>query len=259
LDTSRLIGLSVEHISYGTGEIVAADDKHIQVRFISGELRKYQFPQAFASYLCIDDETLMSEILEEERVRKQNADAKKANLRNRTEAELQQKAVASMNKRGNKGGNRTAHPNMEKPHSYDGLIIDKNTSFKTHAETLNTCFGYHYVHFQKAYKGLENGYAVWFPRIAKKVGSQYMSSDNYWGWLNIISENGDTITQMDNPDYPYSGGEPDKNKRIIFARFEGDDRYRFVGIYIFENRFSNGESFKRIGTKFDTKTMKIIE
>ena len=145
------------------------------------------------------------------------------------------------------------------PHSYDGVILDRNISYYTHAEALNTCFGYHYVHFQKAYKDLNNGYAVWFPRIAKKVGSQYLSSDSYWGWLNIMSENGDTITQMDNPDFPYSGEGPDKNMRIIFARFEEDNKYRFVGIYKFEKRISNGEIFIRIGTKLDTKTMKIVE
>ena len=115
------------------------------------------------------------------------------------------------------------------------------------------------MQFQKAYKDLGNGYAVWFPRIAKKVGNQYLSSDNYWGWLNIITNNGDTITQMDNPDFPYLGGSPDKNKRIIFARFEGDNKYRFVGIYQFVRRIVSGETFERIGTKLDTKTMKIIE
>ena len=92
-----------------------------------------------------------------------------------------------------------------------------------------------------------------------EVGTDYLSSDSYWGWLNIMSEDGDTITQMDNPDFPYSGEGPDKNMRIIFARFEGDNKYRFVGIYKFEKRISNGEIFIRIGTKLDTKTMKIVE
>ena len=95
------------------------------------------------------------------------------------------------------------------------------TTFSTHADVLNNCFGFHYKHYQKAYKDLENGYAVWFPRIARKAGDQYMSSDDYWGWLNILSDSGETITQMDNPDFPYTGeGGPDNNKRLIFGYVE---------------------------------------
>ena len=259
MDASKLIGYSVEHISYGTGIIISVNDGRIQVQFASGETKKYQYPQAFTAYLKLSNESLMSEILKDAEVQKQKEDAEKAKLRAKRESELRIMTVPSKTMERMHAVNRPAPKSKEEPGSYDGRIIDRNTAFFTHAEMLNTCFGYHYKHFQKAYKGLDNGYAVWFPRIAKKVGSQYLSSDSYWGWLNIISENGDTITQLDNPDFPYSGGGPDKNKRIIFARFEGDDRYRFIGVYVFEKRLSNGESFTRIGTKFDTKTMKIIE
>ena len=71
MDTSRIVGQSVTHISYGAGKIVSANDKQIQVQFESGELKKYQYPQAFISYLQIDDKSLMSEILIEEQIRKQ--------------------------------------------------------------------------------------------------------------------------------------------------------------------------------------------
>ena len=134
------------------------------------------------------------------------------------------------------------------------------TTFSTHADVLNDCFGFHYKHYQKAYKDLENGYAVWFPRIARKAGNQYMSSDDYWGWLNILSDSGETITQMDNPDFPYAGeGRLDNNKRLIFARFDKDVGYRFIGVFVFKERIRNGESFMRIGTVFDTSSMTIIQ
>lgn len=257
MDSLRIVGHNVTHISYGVGKIVSANDKQVQVQFESGELKRFQYPQAFVSYLRIDDEALMSEILTEEQLRKQREDIEKAKLREKQETEKQHITVSSITT----GKKQVKKSSVLKtmPRSYDGVILDRNISYYTHAEALNTCFGYHYVNFQKAYKDLDNGYAVWFPRIAKKVGSQYLSSDSYWGWLNIMSENGDTITQMDNPDFPYSGEGPDKNKRIIFARFEGDKKYRFVGVYKFEKRISNGEIFTRIGTKLDTKSMKIIE
>lgn len=259
MDTSKIIGHGVTHISYGIGKIVSANNKQIQVLFTSGELKRYQYPQAFVSYLQIDDKSLMLEILREESARQQKEEEEKKKLRAKQEADRQLTAFTEKNKNRKQTGNRYSSGSKEEAHTYNGRILDLNSSFYTHAEALNSCFGYQYVHFQKAYKNLDNGYAVWFPRIAKMVGGQYLSSDQYWGWVNIISENGDTITQIDNPDYPYSGGEPDKNKRIIFARFEGDNKYRFVGVYIFKQRFSNGESFKRIGTKFDTKTMEIIK
>ena len=56
MNTSSLIGHSVTHISYGPGEILTANDKLVMVRFETGEYRKFQFPQAFASYLTIDDD-----------------------------------------------------------------------------------------------------------------------------------------------------------------------------------------------------------
>ena len=259
MDISKIIGHGVTHISYGAGKIVSANNKQVQVLFTSGELKRYQYPQAFVSYLRIDDKSLMSEILREEAARQQKEDEEKKKHREKQEAVRQLTAFSTKNTNRKQTENRFSSRNMEEPKDFNGRIIDLNSSFSTHAEALNSCFGYHYVQFQKAYKNLDNGYAVWFPRIARRVGNQYLSSDQYWGWLNIISENGDTITQMDNPDYPYAGGEPDKNKRVIFARFEGDNKYRFVGVYIFVQRFSNGESFKRIGIKLDTKTMKIIE
>ena len=203
----------------------------------------------------LEDE--IKKIIEEGYNKKEDEEKKK--LRAKQEEDRKPTVLSPKNKNTKQTGNRSFYGAKEEPHAYDGGTIDLNTSFYTHAEALNSCFGYHYVHFQKAYKNLDNGYAVWFPRIAKRVGSQYLSSDQYWGWVNILSENGNTITQMDNPDYPSSGGEPDKNKRIIFARFEGDNMYRFVGVYIFKQRLSNGKSFTRIGTKLDTKTMKIIE
>ena len=51
----------------------------------------------------------------------------------------------------------------------------------------------------------------------------------------------------------------DKNRRIIFARFDNDNRYRFIGVYAYPKRIENGYAFSRIATMFDTKRMKIID
>ena len=69
MDTSKLIGQSVKHVTYGSGKIAAIDDKYIQIIFDRGESKRFQFPQVFVSYLKIEDASLMSEILMEEQKR----------------------------------------------------------------------------------------------------------------------------------------------------------------------------------------------
>lgn len=267
MDTSKLIGHSVKHVTYGSGKIASVNDKYIKVIFDQGEAKRFQFPQAFISFLKVEDASLMSEILMEEQKRisadrrkKEEAENKRALVKS-AEVSAQgglydnkQKTVEHVTK-----NNEKYKDNVTQGISGNG-IIDLKTSFTTHADVLNRCFGFHYKHYQKAYKDLENGYAVWFPRIARKTGDQYLSSDDYWGWLNILSDSGDTITQMDNPDFPYSGeGGPDENKRIIFARFDRDVGYRFIGVFAFTERIQNGDRYTRIGSVFDTRAMKIIQ
>ena len=69
IDTSKLIGKIVKHVTYGSGKIAAINDKYIQIIFDRGESKRFQFPQVFVSYLKIEDTSLMSEILMEEQKR----------------------------------------------------------------------------------------------------------------------------------------------------------------------------------------------
>ena len=267
MNTSSLIGHSVTHISYGPGEILTANDKLVMVRFETGEYRKFQFPQAFASYLTIDDDSLQAEVLDIDKERKQQADAEKmqkgaenAAEEARRTNEAKSLAVAPQKASRPKLARGPKTVNMTEVHMYGDGIIGPETSFATHADVLNTLFGYRYKHFQKAYKNLENGYGVWFPNIASRVGDKYLSSDEYWGWVNILSDAGDTVTQIDNPEYTYSGtGEPDKNKCFIFARFERNKRYTFIGLFGPARRAGNKTIRTRIGEIVDIKNMKILQ
>ena len=225
MDTSKLIGQSVKHVTYGSGKIASVNDKYIQVVFDRGESKRFQFPQVFVSYLKVEDASLMSEIFMEEQKRMMAEQSKKEKLINIGISEKPEEVNVrgSLHDKKQKAEERVLPNNVRYSDNAEqgiswGRIINLKTSFSTHADVLNNCFGFHYKHYQKAYKDLENGYAVWFPRIARKAGDQYMSSDDYWGWLNILSDSGETITQMDNPDFPYTGeGGPDNNKRLIFA------------------------------------------
>ena len=183
MNTSSLIGHSVTHISYGPGEILIANDKLVMVRFETGEYKKFQFPQAFASYLTIDDDTLQAEILDIDKERKRQADAEKIQKEAENAAEeshrineAKARAVAPQKASRQKLYSGPKTIDMTEVHMYGDGIIGPETSFATHADVLNTLFGYRYKHYQKASKDLGNGYKVWFPNIATKIVDQCLSS-----------------------------------------------------------------------------------
>ena len=93
-----------------------------------------------------------------------------------------------------------------------------------------------------------------------KAWGEYVSTDSFSGWVNILSDDQKTLTQIDYPIYPNpQNKEHDPNKRIVFAKFEKDKCYRFIGIYADEKRVDNGFEYTRIGTRLDTSLMRIIE
>lgn len=267
MNTSTLIGHTVTHIAYGSGEIIDANEKLITVQYKSGSPKKYQFPKAFVSYLTIDDESMQADILEIEREQRIQTEAEKKQqeaIKAAQEANHihEAKAFANHTPKSSKSkesrGQKTV--DMKEVYMYGDGIIGPKTSFATHADVLNSLFGFNYKSYQKAFKHLENGYSVWFPNIATRVGDKYLSSDDYWGWVNILSDSGDTITQIDNTNYTYdSQGEPDKSKCFIFAKFERNKRYTFIGLFGPAKRIDNTTVRTRIGKVVDLKNHRIIE
>lgn len=199
MDIQKLVGHSVTHQSFGTGRILSVNDTQVVVDFDAKGIKKLQFPQTFASFMRIDDEHLQSEILvleekrkAEERRQKQIEAEKISHLKAMNE--VQSHAPARTDLIGNQLQNRTERVgtggSKTDPYYYGDILVAQKTSFATHADVFNACFGFDYKHYQKAYKDLGNGYAVWFPCIARRIGDQYISTDNYSGWVNILSERG---------------------------------------------------------------------
>lgn len=250
--------------SFGSGEITSVIGNKLRVIFEAGDIKVFKFPQALIAYLEIDDVSLMPAILEVERQRKMKEDFRRKKeeeereLRAKQEAEKSQTRPSAERFGWNRGTYRVISGDREEPRMYREGIIGPGTSFATHADALNSCFRFHYKQYQKAYKKVGNGYAVWFPNIARKIGDQFVSSDEYWGWLNVLSDSGDTMTEFENPDYTGSSA-PDKNRRIIFAHFNNDRGYRFIGVYAYSKRVEKGYAYTRIATMFDTKRMRIID
>lgn len=266
MDIQELIGHNVTHKSFGTGRILSVTETWIEVEFVTKGTKKVQFPQTFASYMRIDDEYLQSKIIALEEKRKADESRQKqieAEKRAYVQAQYETKNQSNIRKESegdwlkSKSSRSGITETKAEIYYYGEGIIGPKTSFATHADALNACFGFKYKHFQKAYKDLENGYAVWFPNIARKIDDQYISTDDYFGWINILSDSGDTITQIDKTHS--EPGRRDNNKRVIFARFDNNKRYTFIGVFVFQERINNGHRYVRIGTIFDTKNLKIVE
>jgi hypothetical protein len=140
-------------------------------------------------------------------------------------------------------------------------FLNNGDIFRTHADVLNECFGFQCRQYQRAYKVLDENYAIWFPTIAKRIEGEYGASDNSYGWVNVISEHNTLITEKNE--------EKSKNKireakyeldRFVFAKF--GKGYTFIGVFRPESvaePWKTGYRYKLIGTKVDLKTMKILE
>ena len=249
MDILEILGHKVTHPSWGIGKIVSADDRYICAEFDNIGMKQFQFPKAFTSFLTIDDDLLQAAILEEYTKCKQE-EKKSATAPN--DFPSFKKAAPVTNKQ-----------ELDiKDSQYKGRILEIGNSFSTHAEALNECFGFSYKHYQMAYKNLGNGYAVWFPSIAKKLWGEYISTDDYTGWVNVLSDDRKKLIQIDNEKYNKNEireKEPDLNKRLVFAKFEEEKRYKFIGVYGSEKRIDEGFEYTCLGTKFDTASWKIIE
>lgn len=253
-----LIGARVRHKSLGAGTITDEKPGYVKVRFNHNDAEiKFAYTFAFEKFLTFESAELQKAAMAAfAEMNKKRQDELRRQEEQRKKAYRQPLPVQTT--KGSRTASKPAPGVKEMPYMYGDGIIGPKTSFATHADALNACFEFHYKHFQKAYKDLGNGYAVWFPNIARKADGQYMSSDTYWGWLNILSDSGDTITEMDNPEYPGFVG-PDANKRIVFARFDNDKRYRFIGVYANPKRVENANRYTRVATMLDTRRMVFID
>lgn len=252
MDIKKLIGHRVTHITWGFGSITQADDNYVWVEFDECGLKKYQYPKAFTTFLTIDDSLIQAEILEDAKILEEKKRALSSAKKVSYQRQISQPGRSA-------GTVRDSRGDLIKEKKFEGRILELGVSFSTHAEALNTCFGTKYKHYQKAYKELGGEYAVWFPSIARKVLGEYVSTDSYSGWVNILSEDQKTLLQVDNPIYGTSEIKHCPDKRIVFAKFEGDQRYRFIGIYRSEKRVKNGFEHTRLGTKIDTVTLQILD
>lgn len=237
----NIIGMEVINKKFGKGTVADIVDGRVRVLFPVREV-KFVYPKAFADgYLTIEDKTIQDELvrlaIEEENRKNEEKAAKK----------LEQEKKADEEKK------------LRKNHR---SVVRRGDTFATHAEALNECFGYDYKHFQRAYLKVDDSTAVWFPSIARRVMGEFIAADNSFGWLNVLAEN-DTILYSKNVEDANKNSDDidiDTRDRYIFAKFDGDTCYTFIGVYSAEQKVTeNGFKHVRIGTAVNLDTMTIIE
>lgn len=248
MNSEILLGHKVHHKSWGAGRIYKTEDKYVWVDFETDGEKKFQFPKAFASFLTLDDDALQAELLEEnERISEVEKAEKKL-----AEAATKVKPITQIS------APRSEHTAANNGVAFNGHILEIGNTFNTHAEVFNKCFGYNYKHYQMAYKNIGNGYAVWFPSIAKQGIHGLVPTDTYTGWKNSLHDDNKKLIQYDK-EKNTGNKDPDLNKRLVFAKFDNGQGYKLIGVYGSEKRVEGGFEYTRLGTKFDIDSFQIID
>ncbi|MFT8890113.1 MAG: AbaSI family restriction endonuclease [Ethanoligenens sp.] len=126
------------------------------------------------------------------------------------------------------------------------LSIFDNFRFDTIAASCR-CFGKHYKNMQRSFFNIGQNYHIWCPQLAVDKGNTLQAASA--GWLNILSDNWKTITEINTEGR--MGKLEENNSRITFAKSRdvlGRNAYRFIGVYRYSAEESDGSTriYKRI-------------
>lgn len=242
----ELVGINVIHKAFGIGTVKEILDGKITIEFEQCE-KQFVFPDVFEKFLKVEDDSLQNKLLKliEEKKAAEQAEKEKiiAEQEEKRKQELKQKAERK---------NTRVEPTKD--------ILSKGDYFHTHADALNACFGYQYEHYQPGFKVIDDKYSAWFPTVARRVGTSYTSTDNSYGWVNILSENDTVITEKNEDSAKNTVRDPKfELDRFVFAKY--DEGYTFVGVYRPESTpmpWETGYRYKLVGTKVDLKKMLVL-
>lgn len=136
---------------------------------------------------------------------------------------------------------------------YDNLQFAKITD-------IAKCFGRNYKAMQTSTFFTNSNTLVWCPKLAVEIDGELRAPSSA-GWLNVLSENWDTITTI----VPNDKEHNEKYRRpdldiLIFAQSKnslGQTAYRFLGVYAFEESENNNKkiTYKRISEKYELPSL----
>ena len=135
------------------------------------------------------------------------------------------------------------------------IRVNDGNKFRRIVDVMNSCFGKHYEGCQKSFMYVDEhqNYTVWFPKMAVKKNGVYKALANAKGWLNILSDDGETIIEEKKND-TRSGAADGKGglPRYTFGYFP-EEGYVFLGIFqVDRDRTRKGHwEFKRVSAEAD--------
>ena len=117
------------------------------------------------------------------------------------------------------------------------------------------CFGRNYKAMQASTFFVNPDTLVWCPKLAVEIGGELRAPSSA-GWLNVLSENWETITTFVPEDREHNEKYRKPNLNIlIFAQSKnnlGQTTYRFLGVYAFDkiDPFGNEITYRRIAETY---------
>lgn len=154
-------------------------------------------------------------------------------------------------------------------HRLNSISVDEGHLFPKIVDVMNSCFGKTWRGCRKNFIPLNDGsgYVVWFPKMAKKHGDEFIPFDKKLGWLNRLSDDGTLLIEEHTNDPRSSISENEKLPRYVFGYYKDGtyrngkvqagekDGYRFLGVFqmdIENSDFQQGHRiYHKIGDKVD--------
>ena len=137
------------------------------------------------------------------------------------------------------------------------LSFHENLQFSKIVD-IAKCFRKNYKAMQSSTFFIDNSTVIWCPKLAVEINGN-LKAPSAAGWLNILSEQWDTITTLVPDDKEHLEKFRNPNlKNLVFAQSKntlGQVMYRFLGVYVFEKSEENHKKiiYKRVSEIYELK------
>lgn len=123
------------------------------------------------------------------------------------------------------------------------------------------CFGREYKGMQASTFFINKKTLIWCPKLAVEINGE-LKAPSSAGWLNVLSENWDTITTIvpEDKEHQEKYRKPDLDI-LFFAQSKnnlGQTTYRFLGVYMFDKSVNNDKKiiYRRVSEKYQLLSTK---
>lgn len=139
------------------------------------------------------------------------------------------------------------------------IQVDEERVFPYIVNVMNGCFGKNFTSVYSCqryyFNHIDSDHMVWFPKLAVKKNGKYMAPSESKGWLNILSDDGETIIE-EKEDDPRSASDDEDGRlpRYTFGKVQKKG-YIFLGVFVadMEKCVPGHWEYKRIATEIDLR------